>query len=87
MLDGEIDRQMGELAIDVIFPGEMFREMALTNVRPCSATVIARTPSSFVAIDENRFNFLVRQAPNFALMIMPTLVGRLREINKPIGDR
>ncbi len=87
VLDGEIELQVGELPVDVISAGEMVGEMALIDARPRSATAVAKSPARLVAIDENRFNFLVQQTPNFALVVMRTLVGRLREMDKTIGDR
>ena len=46
------------------------------------ASVIARTDCEFVAVDEKRFQFLVQQAPYFAIQVMRLMAERLRATNK-----
>ena len=84
VLEGKISLNVGNTAVETIEPGGMFGEMALIDTRQRSASARAIKDSKLVAIDEPRFNYLVQQTPNFALVVMRTLVARLRNMDETL---
>lgn len=71
-----IRREGREIA--VIEAGSVFGEMALIDGEPRSADAITRAYTRLAIIDERHFKALVRDTPDFSLMIMKILVERLR---------
>ncbi len=68
--DGEVQFTAGE--------GDVVGEMALIDDAPRSATAQARTPARLVAVDRDRFTFLVQEHPTFALQVMSSMANKLR---------
>lgn len=62
--------------------GSLVGEMDLLAPGRRSASVIARTDCQFVAIDEQRFQYLVQQTPYFAIQVLRVLAERLRATDK-----
>ncbi len=61
-------------------PGEFFGEMALCDSEPRTATAIAcGNNTRLIALDHEKFLYLVSQQPAFALTIMHGLCTRIRE--------
>jgi CRP-like cAMP-binding protein len=85
ILDGEVDIHVGSGVIDNLKDTEVFGEMALIDSHVRSATAIARTDCRLAAIDEQRFLFLVRESPFFALDIMKIMACRLRRMNTKVS--
>ena len=85
VLDGKISLSVGNTTVETIEPGGMFGEMALIDTFKRSATARAERDSKLAAIDENRFNYLVQQTPHFALIVMRTLVKRLRNMDETLS--
>ena len=85
VLEGEISLSVGDTVVDIIRPGGMFGEMALIDTHNRSATARAVKDAKLVAIDESRFNYLVQQTPHFALVVMRTLVSRLRNMDETLS--
>ena len=85
VLDGKITLSVGNTPVETIEPGGMFGEMALIDTEPRSATARAVSDTKLVSIDEDRFNYLVQQTPHFALVVMRTLVKRLRNMDETLS--
>jgi CRP-like cAMP-binding protein len=78
---GEVDLLVcGEL-VETVAEDGFFGEMALIDQEPRSATAVAKTDCSLIAINEKQFLFMVQETPFFAIMVMRTLAGRLRKRN------
>lgn len=58
--------------------GAILGEMAMIEDSTRSATVTAITDCRLLTINQDRFNFLLQQTPNFALHVMRVIAGRLR---------
>ncbi|NWH09343.1 MAG: hypothetical protein HXY22_11995 [Alphaproteobacteria bacterium] len=58
--------------------------MALIERATRSASAVTIGQTEIVPVDEEAFLFLVQQTPYFALNVMRTLAGRLREMDKRI---
>jgi CRP-like cAMP-binding protein len=79
---GKVDIVYAGVLLDTVGTGGIIGEMALIGGEPRSATAIARADCVLTPIDEPRFEALVQQAPYFAVMVMRTLVKRLRLRNE-----
>lgn len=63
--------------VETLQPGGIVGELGLVSPSPRPATVLARVDSEFVAIDDKRFQFLVRQTPDFATRVLRVMAERL----------
>ena len=77
---GTVEIRLGERVLDTVSGHEIFGEMALIDGGIRSATAVAATDVRVVPVDEQRFLFLVRHTPYFALNVMRVMVQRLRAI-------
>lgn len=59
-------------------PGEIFGEMATISDSPRSATALARTACRVLSLDDKQFAAALAKKPEFALMMLGTMIGRLR---------
>jgi CRP/FNR family cyclic AMP-dependent transcriptional regulator len=72
----------GEMVLATIQPGEFFGEMALVDNAPRSVTAVAGADQTrLLALDRDKFIFLVSHQPAFALTVMHVLCQRLRQMN------
>jgi CRP-like cAMP-binding protein len=85
VLEGSLEILVGENVVEMAERGAIVGEMALIEDAPRSATVIAKTPSRLVGIDQKRFRFLVQQTPNFAIHVMKALADRLRRMDQRLA--
>ena len=73
----------GEIVIATIQPGEFFGEMALVDNAPRSVSAVAGADQTrLLALDRDKFLFLVSHQPAFALTVMHVLCQRIREMNE-----
>lgn len=71
-----------ETILALLGPGEIFGEMALIDQEPRSATVtVVEDDTKLVVLDRARFMYLLRNEPEFALIVMDILCQRVREKN------
>jgi CRP/FNR family cyclic AMP-dependent transcriptional regulator len=66
-------RQIGEPKV-----GEIFGEMAAMSDSPRSATAVAKTPCRVLSLDDKGFAAALQNKPEFALMMLGTMLVRLR---------
>jgi CRP/FNR family cyclic AMP-dependent transcriptional regulator len=79
---GKVRIVSGNRVLETLDENEIFGEMALIDVSPRSATVVAETDVIVAPITEKQYLFLVRHTPYFALKVMRVLADRLRRQNK-----
>ena len=79
LLDGVIELSVKKKPIGMIPKGEVFGEMASISQLPRSATATAKTACKIIALDEKQFLGAMEKSPDFTLMLMSILIGRLRE--------
>ena len=66
--------------------GDFFGEMALVDDSPRSATAIADEDNTqLVVLDQNKFMYLLRNQPDFALVVMEKLCKMLRVANNALN--
>lgn len=68
--------------VETLAHGSIVGEMGLVSPGPHSASVVAKSDCEFVAVDEQRFQFLVQQTPYFAIQVMRLMAERLRATNR-----
>ncbi len=59
-------------------PGEIFGEMATLSDSPRSASAMARSACRVLSLDDKQFAAALERKPEFALMMLGTMIGRLR---------
>lgn len=78
LLRGEVSLVAAGKPIGTVKAAEIFGELAVIDGAPRSASALAATPCRFIALDEEKFTHALRLQPAFALMLMSTLIHRLR---------
>jgi CRP-like cAMP-binding protein len=78
---GEVEIVLRGKVLETVHAGGVFGEMALIDHRERSADVIAKTDAGVVLVDGERFRYLVRNDPFFALEVMKIMADRLRRLD------
>jgi CRP-like cAMP-binding protein len=79
LLEGEVSLLAGLNLIGTVHKGEIFGEMAAITHAPRSATAVAKTDCSVIALDDEELESALEKKPAFALMLMSMMIARLRE--------
>ena len=79
LLDGEVDLVARRKSIGRVKKGEIFGEMASITHAPRSASAVAKTACLVIALDDKQFRSGLQKKPDFALMLMSIMIGRLCE--------
>jgi len=79
LLDGEVDLVARRKTIGTVKKGQIFGEMASITHAPRSASAVAKTACRVIALDDKQFHDGLQKKPDFALMLMSIMIGRLRE--------
>jgi CRP/FNR family transcriptional regulator, cyclic AMP receptor protein len=78
LLEGEIGLMIRNKFFGVVKPGDVFGELAVIAGLPRSATAMAKINCRVLSQDEKQFHAALEKKPEFALMLMSTMVQRLR---------
>ena len=78
LLEGEVSLLARGKPIGTPKPGEIFGEMATISDSPRSATAVARSACRVLSLDDEQFAAALAKKPEFALMMLGTMIGRLR---------
>ena len=81
VLEGALEIRVEDRVVDTAGRGAIIGEMALIEVAPRSATVLAREASTLVKVNSARFQRLIQQNPFFAMHVMKVLVDRIRRVD------
>jgi len=76
---GKVQISQNERVLEILSGDGVFGEMALIDSAPRSATAVAVTDTSLIPVSEERFLFLIANAPQFVLEVMRLLSHRVRE--------
>src|SRR5215510_4739075 len=79
LLDGEVGIFAREKPVATIHPGQIFGEMASIDQGPRTGTALARTACRVISLDDRQLRSALGRYPEFALMLMSVMIGRLRE--------
>jgi CRP-like cAMP-binding protein len=78
LVEGEISLVAKGRPIGSTKPGEIFGEMATISDSPRSASAIAKTDCRVISLDDKGFSAALARQPEFALMMLGTMILRLR---------
>ena len=87
---GAVDIEHKDIRLERVTKDGIVGEMAMVDEAPRSATVIAHKDSVLLPISRARFMHLVQKNPEFALLVMNTMVRRIRQMNirmEKAGDK
>jgi len=79
--DGAVDIEYKGIHLERVSAGGIVGEMAMVDDAQRSATVIARKKTILIPVSRERFMYLVRSNPEFALDVMNTMIRRMRRMN------
>ena len=85
LLEGEVKLTANEKTVCTVRKGEIFGEMASINQAERSATATAKTACSVISLDDKQFLSALHDNPEFALMLMGIMAGRLRKMIAPLN--
>jgi CRP/FNR family cyclic AMP-dependent transcriptional regulator len=75
-----------DVIVATIQPGEFFGEMALVDNAPRSVSAVAAADQTqLLALNRDKFMFLVSHQPAFALTVMHVLCQRIRAMNERLS--
>ena len=78
LVEGEIGLVAKGRQLGLVKGGEIFGEMAAMSDSPRTATAVARGPCRVIALDDKGFAAALQKKPEFALMMLGTMILRLR---------
>jgi CRP/FNR family transcriptional regulator, cyclic AMP receptor protein len=78
LLEGQVALSVRGKTIATVKEGEVFGEMAAISASPRSASALARSACRVIALDDKQFYAALQKKPEFALMMLGTLIQRLR---------
>ena len=80
LVEGQVGLVSNGKPIGSVRLGHIFGEMAAITESPRSASAIAQTPCRVISLDDKGFNSALQKKPEFALMMLGTLISRLRSM-------
>lgn len=80
LLEGQVALTAKGKPIGAVKVGHIFGEMAAISDSPRSATAVARSECRVIALDDKGFTSALQKKPEFALMMLATLITRLRDL-------
>ncbi|MCY3021053.1 MAG: cyclic nucleotide-binding domain-containing protein [Planctomycetota bacterium] len=81
---GTVDLRLQDRTLETLAAGDVLGEMALLDNEPRSATAVAITDCQLVPINAERFQYLVRQTPYFAIEVLQIMARRLRRMDRAL---
>ena len=87
LASGQVELSAGKKVIGSVAKGEIFGEMAPLARIPRTATAVARTECTVISLNERQFQSAIAKFPEFALMLMAIIIGRLRETIRKVIDK
>ena len=77
----------GQIPLAVLGEGDVLGEMALLDDRPRSASAVALEATDCLLLSRDHFRTLLKRRPRIAWPIVPSLVGRVRDLQAQLLDR
>lgn len=78
LLEGQVALSAKGKPLGAVKLGEIFGEMAAISDSPRSATAVAKSDCRVISLDDKGFYSALQKKPEFALMMLGTLIVRLR---------
>lgn len=80
------DDEGRQVILNYMHEGEYFGELSLLDGKPRSATVMTVTACEFIAISRSSFQELLKNKPDFALVLTAELTKRVRDLTESVKD-
>jgi CRP-like cAMP-binding protein len=77
IIDGQAEVRRGDRTIATLGPGEYFGELALIRETPRTATVVAKDPTTCLALARWDFKGIVVANPSIAIRLLETVAKRI----------
>ena len=87
LASGQVELSARKKVIGSVAKGEIFGEMAPLAKIPRTATAVAKTACTVISLNERQFQSAIAKFPEFALMLMAIIIGRLRETIHKVTDK
>lgn len=87
LLSGTAEISSGACILEELHAGGIVGEMGVIEPGLRVATVTALSDCTFAVINRPRFEFLVKETPQFAIEVMQTLARRLRQCDLMLKDK
>jgi CRP-like cAMP-binding protein len=78
LVEGEVGLVAKGRQLGLVKGGEIFGEMAAMSDSPRTATAVARSPCRVISLDDKGFAAALQKKPEFSLMMLGTMILRLR---------
>ncbi len=75
-----------QVNLNYMHEGDYFGELSLLDGQPRSASVISVTDCEVIMISKTSFDELLRDYPEFALVLITELTGRIRKLTDSVKD-
>src|SRR5207253_8341031 len=86
LLDGEVGIFSRDKPVGTVRLGQIFGEMASIDQGPRTGTAVTKSACRVIALDNRQLQKALGKYPEFSLMLMSVMIGRLREsINRLAG--
>ena len=87
IISGEADVYVDDVKVGEIGEEEVFGAMAVFTKEPRSATVIARTPCTIMAVPQKDFILLIEAQPQAAVNLIENLARRITALNQQLIEK
>lgn len=84
IISGEAEAMVDGVKVGDISEGEVFGAMAVFTGQPRSASVVARTACTVMAVPKDDFVLLIQAQPQAALNLIETLANKITELNQQL---
>jgi CRP-like cAMP-binding protein len=82
ILDGDITVRRGGRKIADLGSGDIVGEMSLLDHGPRTATAVAESPASLLALEQNDFRKVLNNHPSIAVKLLATMAERIRHFDR-----
>ena len=79
IINGRVEVTRGDRTIATLGPGDYFGELALIREMPRNATVVAKDPTTCLALARWDFKGIVVANPSIAIRILETVASRIQD--------
>jgi len=86
LLDGEVGIFSRERPVATVRPGQIFGEMTSIDQGPRTGTAVTKSACRVIALDNRQLQTALGRYPEFSLMLMSVMIGRLRESIGRLGS-
>lgn len=77
--DGRVEVTRGNRVVSTLGPGDYFGELALIRETPRTATVVAKDPTTCLALARWDFKGIVVANPSIAIRLLETVANRIQD--------